>query len=330
MCRKVLWGFVVVAILVFVLGAELQGYPGQSENGRQAASVKELRRAVADSTDDAQQAVNGGSVYASALYMELMLNWFQKRWGGAVRFPDVTIPQGAQINSAHISVVSYSTCWLHAYDSIACEAVDSASGFTTAQGSYDLSSRWANRTDAVIVWDEDMRNSSIHPDSTPDLTNLLQEIVDRPNWKSGNSVVFIFKNIRDETDSSMFEFRTWEDTGWEESLFVSYTPPSAVDDDDYSQLGPVGFSLGQSYPNPFNLKAKIAYSLPKACQVKLTVFDLLGRRVKTLVDQYQMPGSKAVDWDATDENGDVVASGIYFYQLEAEPFTETKKLLLIK
>ncbi len=330
MKRLFLWGSVFVLFIGLVVGGQMESYSGQGDSRRQTTDSRELRRAVADSTDDAQQAVNGGSVFASTSYMELMLNWFQKRWGGAVRFPNLTIPRGSEINSACISVVSYSTCWLHAYDSIACEAVDSASGFTTAQGSYDLSTRWANRTDAVVVWNEDMRNSSILPDSTPDLKDLLQEIVDRPNWKSGNSVVFMFKNIKDSNDSSMFEFRTWEDAGWEESLFVSYTPPTAVDDDDHFVSEASGFSLHQNYPNPFNLRTKIAYNTPKGCDVKLTIYDLLGRRVRTLVDEYQAPGYESVDWDATDDDGDVVASGIYFYRLEGEPFSQTKKLVLIK
>lgn len=290
----------------------------------------ELRRAVADSTDDAQQAVNGGSVFASAPYMELMLNWFQRRWGGAVRFPSLTIPHGAEINSAHISVVSYSTCWLETYDSVACEAVDSASSFSTAQGSYDLSNRWANRTDALLVWNEDMRNSSIHPDSTPDLKDLLQEIVDRPNWKAGNSVVFLFKNISDGNDSAMFEFRTWEDTGWEESLFVNYTPPSAVLDEDSLTLKSERFLLNQNSPNPFNSGTNISYSLPTAGRVELTIYDLLGRRIRTLIDECQMPGPKSFNWDATDERGDVVASGIYFCRLKAGSLHETKKMLLLK
>jgi hypothetical protein len=188
----------------------------------------ELRIAVQDSTDDAQQAVSGGTVYASMPYMELMLNWFQKRWGGGVRFPDVQIKPGSEILSAYMSVTAYSTCWLHTYDSVACENVDSAHSFATVQGSYDLSNRWGNRTDAMVLWNEDMRVSSIHPDSTPDLRALLQEIVDRPGWKAGNSVVFLFKNIRDQLDSAMYEFRTWEDTGWEESLFVRHIPPEYI------------------------------------------------------------------------------------------------------
>ena len=320
-----------LAILaVFVVGAQMISCFGQGENSAWAANPEELRRAVADSTDDAQQSVSSGNVYASAPYMELMLNWFQRRWGGAVRFPDIRIPQGSQINSAYISVVSFSTCWLRTYDSVACEAVDSALSFSSAQGSYELSDRWANRTNGVVVWNEDMRNSSIHPDSTPDLKDLLQEVVDRPDWKAGNSVVFIFKNMRDEKDSAMYEFRTSEDAGWEESLFVSYTPPSDIGDEDSESPGRAALFLDQNRPNPFNLKTNISYCLTSAGKVKLTIYDLLGRRVRTLTDGYQSVGCRSLDWDAKDDRGNTVTSGVYLYRLEGETFAETRKMLLLK
>ena len=331
MRRIILCGIIFVLFTIFLFIAEQTAYSEQNlDKAHTAVLANELRRAVADSTDDAQQAVNDGDVLASAQYMELMLNWFQQRWGGAVRFPNITIPQGSEINSAYISVISYSTCWLGTYDSVACEDVDSSFSFSTASGSYDISNRWANRTGAFIIWNEDMRCSSIHPDSTPDLKDLLQEVVSRPNWKSGNAVVFIFKNIKDSNDSAMFEFRTWEDHGFEESLFVNYAPPSVVLDGDSLLTRPTALILDQNYPNPFNLKSIISYNLPMASKVNLTIYDLLGRRVTTLVDEYQTLGYKSLEWDGTDENGKVVASGIYFYQLEAEGFIQTKKMLLLK
>ena len=231
--RRIIFGKLTLSLFtVFLITPAWMAFSAQNIDMTPTASVTdELRRTVADSTDDAQQTVTDGDVLASAQYMELMLNWFQQRWGGAVRFPNITIPQGSEINSAYISVISYSTCWLGTYDSVACEDADNAFSFSTASGSYNISNRWANRTDAFLIWNEDMRNSSIQPDSTPDLKDLLQEVVNRPNWKSGNVVVFIFKNIKDSNDSAMFEFRTWEDHGFEESLFVNYTAGSITPND---------------------------------------------------------------------------------------------------
>ncbi len=88
---------------------------------------------------------------------------------------------------------------------------------------------------------------------------------------------------------------------------------------------PVEHSLSQNYPNPFNPSTTIRYELPRASHVTLTVFDLLGREVATLVQGLQEPGYKSVEWNATG-----VASGVYFYRLTAGDFVRTCKLLLLR
>jgi hypothetical protein len=93
---------------------------------------------------------------------------------------------------------------------------------------------------------------------------------------------------------------------------------------------PRDFVLLQNYPNPFNPETEISYSLPEAAQVRLTVYNVLGRRVRTLVDEYQTEGQKSVHWDGKDDSGSNVASGIYFYRLHAAEYTETKKMVLMR
>ena len=93
---------------------------------------------------------------------------------------------------------------------------------------------------------------------------------------------------------------------------------------------PTGFALQQSYPNPFNPSATILYSLEKAVNVKLLVYNILGERVKALVQEKQSSGEHHVVWDGTDNLGRKVASGVYFYRLEAGPFVSAKKMILIK
>jgi len=96
-----------------------------------------------------------------------------------------------------------------------------------------------------------------------------------------------------------------------------------------SQL-PKEFKLAQNYPNPFNPNTKISYALPKDCDVKLTIYNMLGQKIKVLVDEYQTAGYKHVHWDGKDDKGKEVASGIYFYRLDAGEFTESKKMLILK
>ncbi len=93
---------------------------------------------------------------------------------------------------------------------------------------------------------------------------------------------------------------------------------------------PQHFSLSQNYPNPFNPQTSIRYALPQDAQVKLVIYNVLGQKIKTLVDEFQSAGHKVVWWDGKDERGDQVASGVYFYRLKADEFSEAKKMLLVK
>ncbi|MCC7429445.1 VCBS repeat-containing protein [bacterium] len=94
---------------------------------------------------------------------------------------------------------------------------------------------------------------------------------------------------------------------------------------------PLNYSLSQNYPNPFNPETKIEFSLPKAGSVKITVFDVLGREVKTLLSQKEVKaGGHFVVWNGKNTQNEQVASGVYFYRLEAGDFTETKKMVLLK
>jgi photosystem II stability/assembly factor-like uncharacterized protein len=92
-----------------------------------------------------------------------------------------------------------------------------------------------------------------------------------------------------------------------------------------NNTGPLYYSLEQNYPNPFNPKTTINYSLGKAAPVKILVYDLLGRLVKTLVDATEPAGKYRIEFD-----GSNFASGIYIYKIETSEFTDQKKMVLIK
>lgn len=90
------------------------------------------------------------------------------------------------------------------------------------------------------------------------------------------------------------------------------------------------FSLDQNYPNPFNPSTQIEFVLSKSGQVKIEIFNILGEKVKTLMDQHLKAGRQLVEWDGKDESGEEVASGVYFYRLQTDNFTETKKMVLMR
>ena len=97
------------------------------------------------------------------------------------------------------------------------------------------------------------------------------------------------------------------------------------------QTRPEAFSLADNFPNPFNPATTIKYALPQAADVELTVYNVIGQPVRTLVAEHQSAGRYAVEWDATNDSGHSLSSGMYFYRLQAgEEFREVKKMLLLK
>lgn len=93
---------------------------------------------------------------------------------------------------------------------------------------------------------------------------------------------------------------------------------------------PAGFALHQNAPNPFNPSTVVSYELGQEGWVELEIFDLLGRKVRTLVDERRSPGSHLATWDGRDDRGVRVATGAYLYRLRTGAFVASRKLLLIR
>lgn len=111
--------------------------------------------------------------------------------------------------------------------------------------------------------------------------------------------------------------------------FDPYNNGTAVDDGEPTGL-PRTFTVAQNYPNPFNPSTVIEYNLPYYSMVNVTVLNVLGQRVATLVDNRQAPGPHRVTWDGRDAEGKAVASGVYFYRVTFDDQTRTKKMMLLK
>ena len=112
--------------------------------------------------------------------------------------------------------------------------------------------------------------------------------------------------------------------------------PGAVNDTcvtlNISNAGtiPTQFTLHQNYPNPFNPVTTLRYDLPVNGFVNITVYDMLGRKVKTLINQTQDTGYRSVIWNATNDYGRPVSAGIYLYQIQAGQYISTNKMVLLK
>ena len=100
---------------------------------------------------------------------------------------------------------------------------------------------------------------------------------------------------------------------------------------DQGETIPSVFALHQNYPNPFNPSTQISFDVPKGNEViLLNVYNILGQNITTLANSAMTPGRYTMEWNATDEMGNPVASGIYFYELRSPSFTSRKKMLLIR
>ncbi len=112
----------------------------------------------------------------------------------------------------------------------------------------------------------------------------------------------------------------WDMSGWGRITDVENNVAAA----------PEAFELSQNYPNPFNPTTTIHFSLPTAGHVNVTIYNMLGETVNTLVDGYKTAGAYHVQWDGADNMGQAVPSGVYFYSMKNGPHNITKKMMLVK
>ena len=156
---------------------------------------------------------------------------------------------------------------------------------------------------------------------------------------SGSGPIFIVNNmINSNTANSEVEidFTIVELTDMYGNPYLDYESIPGVfyilETMSYSETNilPGEFQLAQNYPNPFNPVTTIHYDLPENSHVKITIFDMLGGEVKTLINKTQDAGSRSVIWNATNDYGKSVSAGIYLYQIEAGEHLQTKKMVLLK
>ena len=113
------------------------------------------------------------------------------------------------------------------------------------------------------------------------------------------------------------------------AIVSATTSTTIAVDSDYNMI-PVKLWLKQNFPNPFNPMTMLQYDLPHNSLVNITIYDMLGREVKTLINQTQDAGYKSLQWNATNDYGKPVSAGIYLYQIQAGEYISTKKMVLLK
>jgi hypothetical protein len=181
----------------------------------------------------------------------------------------------------------------------------------------------------TLVLSELMDNYLLIYNSDTDGELIVAASGGNPDGETGSFGTLTFNvsdNFSDETVVSITRLRWNEGTEVEDpaSMIVSY----ALEID--SELLPDKFALHQNYPNPFNPVTTLRYDLPENGYVNITVYDMLGREVKTLINQTQDAGYRSVVWNATNDYGKPISAGIYLYQIQAGEYNSTKKMVLLK
>ncbi|MFQ5571639.1 MAG: FlgD immunoglobulin-like domain containing protein, partial [Rhodothermales bacterium] len=112
-----------------------------------------------------------------------------------------------------------------------------------------------------------------------------------------------------------------------QGIALALPTPTAVEEKPDS---PGSFTLEQNYPNPFNPSTTIRYSLNHEADVRLRIYNLLGTELRTLVQGFQHPGTYSFEWQGTDHNGNLVGSGVYYYELTVGEAVAVKTMLFLK
>jgi len=118
---------------------------------------------------------------------------------------------------------------------------------------------------------------------------------------------------------------SWNNGTWD----FTTDAPTDVAEIDSPEL-PEQFVLSQNYPNPFNPETRIEFALPQASHVTMDIYNVLGKRVRRLVNERLSAGWKVITWDGCDDQGNSVSSGVFFYRMAAGDIAETKKMVLLK
>lgn len=116
---------------------------------------------------------------------------------------------------------------------------------------------------------------------------------------------------------------------WQQGVFV-FTFDSTTTGTGPQPGVPAAFRLAQNYPNPFNPATTIVFDLPKESTVNLIIYNVMGQKIRSLYSGATVAGTHAVDWDGRDDSGNPVTSGSYFYRLETDGFSETRRMLLVR
>lgn len=152
---------------------------------------------------------------------------------------------------------------------------------------------------------------------------------DETSWGEPDQYTF------DLTNHAGGSFNIWFDVTYEDSCGNQYQvrlDPEFKPGDEHQdpENAVTSYRLSQNFPNPFNPNTNISFQIPVAGHVYINIYDVSGKLVRTLVDEHKERGLHAVGWDGKDNNSNTLATGVYFYRLQAGSYSETRKMVLLQ
>jgi len=206
----------------------------------------------------------------------------------------------------------------HYSDGTPLEAGDEI-GVFTSDGMCCGAITWQGVNQAITVWGDNSQTSGIDGFAAGDTFRFRV-------WQKASNNEFRATVSYQPGDSPVYQpngFSVLSELVADLSSTVDVAMPG-------SDMVPASFRLMQNYPNPFNPSTHIAYHLPQAARVSLKIYNIEGREIRTLVDEFQSAGIKQVVWDGKDQHGKKVTSGIYLYRLHTAQFSAMKKMLMVR
>ena len=168
--------------------------------------------------------------------------------------------------------------------------------------------------------------------NTGNWSNCYQAINEPAPQLCGNQESYTITDLEPDTWYYIAMMTSDESSNWSDlSNVIAVKTQSLsldVDSDDYNI--PDDFNLAQNYPNPFNPSTKIDFSIPVTAHVTISIFNILGQETATIIDEIKPAGNYSIIWNGIDSYGQSVSSGIYFYRINADDYTESRKMALVQ
>lgn len=177
-----------------------------------------------------------------------------------------------------------------------------------------------------MIKTDDVKDFEIYTNCTEDGVIKIGGFSFNPKEISGNYLALNFNVVGNPGESGKIELMNYSVNN-EPGYFASANV--TIENNELSSI-PLKYNLSQNYPNPFNPSTTIRYEIPKTSQVTITVYNLLGEKIKTLINEEKEAGFYSVFWNGQNEAGIKMPSGLYFYQMESDGFSRTCKMLLTK